>query len=67
MNSKFIYIEDVKTAININTLEERIRLKKWLKMHLQGSDSKVELVSLLEDLIDKDRHRLQKEFKVTII
>ena len=31
------------------------------KMHLQGSDSKAELASLLEDLIDKDRHRLQKE------
>ena len=62
----FMYLEDVKTAININTLEKRIKLKKWLKMRLQGSDTKAELVRLLEDLIDKDRHRLQKVYKITI-
>ena len=62
----FMYLEDVKTAININTLDERIRLRKWLKMRLQSSASKSEIVSLLEDLIDKDRHRLQKRFKISI-
>ena len=66
MKREFMYIEDVKEAININTLEERIRLRKWLKMRLQGSASKAEIVRLLEDLIDKDRHKLQKRFKISI-
>ena len=28
MKREFLYVEDVKEAININTLEERIRLKR---------------------------------------
>ena len=66
LKREFMYIEDVKEAININTLEERIRLRKWLKMRLQGSGSKAELVSLLEELIDKDGHTLQKKYKITL-
>jgi hypothetical protein len=63
---EFIYLDDVKTMININTLEERIALKKWLIKQLQASKSKEELIQLLFDSEEKDRHRLQKEFKISV-
>jgi hypothetical protein len=62
----FVYLEDVKTAININTLEERIMLKRWLIKQLQASSSKEELIQSLFDSEEKDRHRLQKDFKITL-
>ena len=66
MKRKFMYQEDIPTAININTLEERIKLKKWLQTQLQKSHSTDDLITLLTDSIDKDRHRLQKGFKITL-
>ncbi len=65
MKREFMYIEDVKEAININTLEERIRLKRWLIAQLK-SNSKDKLVEALEVIADKDRHTLQKRFKISI-
>lgn len=61
---KFMYIEDVKEAININTLEERIKLKRWLISQLR-SNSKDKLVEAMEVMADKDRHLLQKRIKIT--
>lgn len=63
---KYIYLEDVKEAININTLEERIMLKRWLIKQLQASISKEELIQVLYDSEERDRHRLQKEFKIKV-
>ena len=57
---EYVYIEDVKEAININTLEERIVLKRWLIKQLQASKSPEELIQVLFDFEEKDRHRLQK-------
>ena len=39
-------MQDLK-ATNINTLEERIRLKKWLTMRLQGS-GEIEIAQSLD-------------------
>ena len=65
LKREFMYIEDVKEAININTLEERIKLKRWLISQLkQNSNDK--LVEALEIMADKDRHTLQKRFKISI-
>ena len=66
MKRKFLYLEDVKEAININTLEERIILKRWLINQLQNNKSKEKLIQALFDSMDKDRHILQKRFKVTV-
>lgn len=66
MKREFVYLEDVKTAININTLEERIILKRWLLSVLQKRTTKDDLMNLLENLAEKDRHRLQKDFKITL-
>jgi hypothetical protein len=65
MKREYVYIEDVKEAININTLEERIKLKRWLIKQLQVSISKEELIQVLFDSEEKDRHRLQKNYKIT--
>ncbi|MCB2220715.1 MAG: hypothetical protein KQI35_09985 [Bacteroidetes bacterium] len=67
MKRKFLFVEDVHTAININTLEERLKLKKWLIAQLQKDHSQEDLINLLSDSIDKDRHKLQKDFKITIL
>jgi hypothetical protein len=66
INRKYVYIEDVKEAININTLEERIVLKRWLIKQLQASKTKEELIQVLFDSEEKDRHVLQRDFKITI-
>lgn len=66
MKREYVYIEDVKEAININTLEERIMLKRWLIKQLQASRSHEELIQLLFDSEEKDRHRLQKDYKIKI-
>ena len=66
MKREYVYIEDVKEAININTLEERILIKRWLIKQLQLSKSIEELIQILFDSEEKDRHRLQKDFKITI-
>ncbi len=85
LRAEYMYIEDAKTAININTLEKRIKLKRWLIRQLQsiqidetyansplerGKTQSVRGVSLLIqslfDSSDKDRHTLQKRFRITL-
>jgi hypothetical protein len=66
MKRKFMYVEDVKTAMNINTLEERISLKRWLLNQLESHKSKEELIQLLANLAGNERHLLQKRFKISI-
>jgi len=61
---EYVYIEDIKAALNINTLEERILLKRWLIRQLQAGFQYGELIQLLFDSADKDRHRLVKEYKI---
>lgn len=57
---------DVKTAININALEERITLKRWLLKQLESNKSKEKLIQELSSFAEKDRHTLQKRFKISI-
>lgn len=66
MKREFMYIEDLKTAININTLEERIMLKRWFLKQLQDNISKEKIIEILFDSSDKDRHTLQKYFQITL-
>jgi len=66
MKREFLYVEDVKEAININTLEERLILKRWLIKQLQKNVSKEYLIQALFNSEDKDRHKLQKNFRITI-
>jgi hypothetical protein len=63
---EYVYIEDVKAAVNINTLEERIILKRWLIRQLQAGFQHQELIQLLFDSVDKDRHRLVKGYQICL-
>ena len=66
MKREFMYIEDMKEAININTLEERIKLKRWLINQLKKNTIKEVLIQALFDSSDKDRHTLQMKYKITL-
>jgi hypothetical protein len=62
----FMYLEDVKSAININTLEERLKLTMWFLKQLESNTSNEKLIQELSSLAEKDRHTLQKKYKISI-
>jgi len=66
MKCDFLYLEDVKIAININHLEVSIKLKRWLLSQLISHNNRKRLIEVLEESADKDRHRLQKRYKISI-
>ncbi len=66
MKRDFLYLEDVKTAININHLEVSIKLKRWLLSQLKTNTNKNRLIELLGESAEKDRHRLQKGYKISV-
>jgi len=65
MKREFVYIEDVRIAVNINTLEERLKLKRWLISLLHQGVSLDDLKNLMNHSAESDRHRLQKDYRVT--
>jgi len=65
MKRDFLYLEDVKTAVNINHLELSIKLKRWLLSQLNRNIDRKKLIEILEESAEKDRHRLQKRYKIT--
>ena len=66
MKRDFLYLEDVKTAVNINHLELSIKLKRWLLSQLNRNIDRKKLIEIMEESADKDRHRLQKRYKISI-
>ena len=66
MKQEFLYLEDVKTAINIQHLELHIRLKRWLIGQMKTKPSHGKLITTLEKSVEQDRHRLQKKFKINL-
>jgi hypothetical protein len=66
MKCDFLYLEDVKIAININHLEVSIKLKRWLLSQLMSHNNIKRLIEVLEESADKDRHRLQKKYRISI-
>ena len=66
MKQEFLYLEDVKTAINIQHLELHIRLKRWLIGQMKTEPTHGKLITILEKSVEQDRHRLQKKFKINL-
>jgi len=64
MKRQFMFIEDAQTAININTLEERLKLTRWLLKQLQSGVRIDSLTQQLSKLEEKQRHTLQKRFRI---
>ena len=59
-----LYLEDVKTAININTLEQRIILRKKIIDLLESELPKERIKGKVSEALEKDRHRLTKHYRV---
>jgi hypothetical protein len=66
LKQEYLYLEDVKTALNIHHLEQNIVLKRWLVGQIQTGQPTDKLVGLLEKSFEQDRHRLQKMYKISI-
>jgi hypothetical protein len=66
LKQEYLYLEDVKTALNIHHLEENIRIRKALLDQLKAGCSSGTLIGQLENAVDHDRHRLQKLYKISI-
>lgn len=59
-------LDDINKAINLNTLKERVKVEKWLLSQLQSGKSLNELLAIEEAVIEKDRHRHQKNVIITL-
>lgn len=57
MKRRFMYEEDAKEALNINTLETRTKLIRWFKSQIKQS-SNDKLLETLDIMEDRDRHTL---------
>ena len=66
LKQEYLYLEDVKSALNIHHLEHNINMKRWLLGMLKEGKKTELLIRLLEESVEKDRHRLQKTFKIHI-
>jgi len=66
LKQEYLYLEDVKTALNIHHLEQHIRLKRWLIRQMKTASSPEKIISTLEKSVEQDRHRLQKYFRINL-
>lgn len=66
MKQEFLYLEDVKLAMNIHHLEMNIKLKRWFLSEIKKHPNNQKFSEIISDSIEKDRHRLQKEFRITL-
>ena len=62
INTVYLTLSDVETAININALEQRLITKQRIIKILQKGYSIERVIQLLEEEIHIDRHRLQKYY-----
>ncbi len=60
ITQEYMYLVDVKQAININTLEERRNTKLKVLAMLRKSSNLEAIIQSLEESADFDRHRLIK-------
>lgn len=66
LKQEYLYLADVKTALNIHHLEQNIQLKRWFLSQINKSISQSDIKSHLEGSIENDRHRLQKNYKISL-
>ena len=58
IREEFVYLEDVKTAMNINALEQRMGTKKWVLELLNKKYDKDYIIRKINESAELDRHRL---------
>ncbi len=66
LKQEYLYLEDVKKAMNIYHLEQNFQLKRWFLEKLRTEADRDRLISSLERSMEEIRHQLQKNFKVNV-
>lgn len=66
LKQEYLYLEDVKTALNIHHLEQNIKLKRWVIRQINSGVKGEKLVASLEKSVEQDRHHLQKTYKISL-
>jgi len=66
MKQEFLYLEDVKIAMNIHHIETNIKFKRWLLNEIRKKPNYEKFSEIINNSIEKDRHRLQKEYRITL-
>lgn len=64
LRREHVYLEDVKMAMNINTLEQRILLRKHFLTLLEKQIPAERIKTLMTEANEKDLHLLIKRFNV---
>jgi len=66
LKQEYLYLDDVKTALNIHHLEQHIRLKRWLIKQMKTASNPDKIIRTLEKSVEQDRHRLHKNFRINL-
>lgn len=66
LKQEYLYLEDVKTALNIHHLEQHILVKRWVIGLLKANADSQKIIKVLEDSMEQNRHRLQKNYKISV-
>ena len=66
IKQEYLYLEDVKNALNIHHLELRVGLFRWLIEQLKKDPDSAKLSEQLEQLAERDRHHLQKRYRISL-
>lgn len=66
LKQEYLYLEDVKTALNIHHLEQLIRMKRWMISLLKAGNDPEKIIKALEDSVELNRHKLQKDYKISV-
>lgn len=64
LRREHVYLEDVKVAININALEQRILLRKYVLTLLDKQIPAERVKTLMSEANEKDLHLMIKRFNV---
>ncbi len=64
LKQEYLYLQDVKSALNIHHLELSIKLKRELIKQLRANPHTV--IESIENSIEHDRHRLQKKYRISL-
>ncbi len=64
MKVDYLSMKDVAVAMNMNALEQRLITKRKILRLIEKDMAKAELITLIENEIDLDRHRLTKYYHI---
>ncbi|MBN3034205.1 MAG: hypothetical protein JW861_01350 [Bacteroidales bacterium] len=66
LREEYLYLEDVRTAMNILFLETGLNLQRRVIRMLDSGVKPEQIRQMLLDASEKYRHRLQKDYRITM-